>query len=110
MGRATSNGWLTLPHVASAEAVASQPQRSTWPPSAEVLFEPLPRRGSLALRAMPVGWDSTTLDMHHGFIDLPDLVNLLAALGVASRMRPPRLAGAMSGSTCDHSPSVRSLG
>ena len=85
MGRATSYGWLTFPHVASAEAVASQP------------------------------WDSITLDMHHGFIDLPDLVNLLAVLGVASRMLvsplpPPRLAGGMSGSTCAHSPSVRSLG
>src|SRR5208337_3089914 len=29
---------------------------------------------------------------------------------VVSRLRPPRLAGGMSGSTCDHSPSVRSLG
>ena len=73
MGRATSNGWLTFPHVASAEAVALQP------------------------------WDSITLDMHHGFIDLPDLVNLLAALGVASRMlvsrlRPPRRAA----TACTH--------
>lgn len=50
-GKATSNGWLCLPHVVGAETMASQP------------------------------WDSITLDMHHGFIDLPDLVNLLAALG-----------------------------
>ncbi|ESQ98381.1 hypothetical protein F753_15895 [Stutzerimonas chloritidismutans AW-1] len=49
-GKATTNGWLGLPHVLSAEVMASQP------------------------------WDSITLDMHHGFIDLPDLVNLLAAL------------------------------
>jgi len=27
-----------------------------------------------------------------------------------ARLRPPRLAGGMSGSTCDHSPSVSSLG
>jgi 4-hydroxy-2-oxoheptanedioate aldolase len=49
-GKATSNGWLCLPHIVGAEVMASQP------------------------------WDSITLDMHHGFIDLPDLVNLLAAL------------------------------
>lgn len=52
-GRATANGWLFLPHVVGAEIMAAQP------------------------------WDSITLDMHHGFIDLPDLVNLLAALGAA---------------------------
>lgn len=50
-GRATANGWLSLPHIVGAEAMATQP------------------------------WQSITLDMHHGFIDLPDLVNLLAALG-----------------------------
>ncbi len=49
-GKATTNGWICLPHVLSVEAMASQP------------------------------WDSITLDMHHGFIDLPDLANLLAAM------------------------------
>lgn len=49
-GKATSNGWLHLPHVVGSEAMAMQP------------------------------WDSITLDMHHGFIDLPDLVNLITAL------------------------------
>lgn len=49
-GKATTNGWVVLPHVLSVETMASQP------------------------------WDSITLDMHHGFIDLPDLVNLLAAM------------------------------
>lgn len=50
-GQATTNGWLCLPHVLGAEAMATQP------------------------------WHSITLDMHHGYIDLPDLVSLLAALG-----------------------------
>jgi 4-hydroxy-2-oxoheptanedioate aldolase len=49
-GKATTNGWISLPHVLSVETMASQP------------------------------WDSITLDMHHGFIDQPDLVNLIAAL------------------------------
>lgn len=49
-GKATTNGWIGLPHVLSVETMAAQP------------------------------WDSITLDMHHGFIDLPDLVNLLAAM------------------------------
>jgi 4-hydroxy-2-oxoheptanedioate aldolase len=49
-GKASTNGWIGLPHVLSVETMASQP------------------------------WDSITLDMHHGFIDLPDLVNLLAAM------------------------------
>jgi len=49
-GKATTNGWIGLPHVLSVETMASQP------------------------------WDSITLDMHHGFIDLADLVNLLAAI------------------------------
>ena len=85
MGRATSNGWLTF---------RTSPAPKPWPCNPG---------------------NSITLDMHHGFIDLPDLVNLLATLGVASRMlvsrlRPPRRAGGMSGSTCAHSPSVRSLG
>ena len=44
-GKATTNGWIGLPHVLSVETMASQP------------------------------WDSITLDMHHGFIDLADLVN-----------------------------------
>lgn len=58
-GRATINGWLCLPHVIGAEVMASQP------------------------------WDSITLDMHHGFVDLPDLVNLLAALNAARNAPVP---------------------
>jgi|APFre7841882724_1041349.scaffolds.fasta_scaffold01303_5 4-hydroxy-2-oxoheptanedioate aldolase len=50
-GKATTNGWLMVPHVVVAEVMAG------------------------------LGWDSVTLDMQHGFIDLPDIVNLLAALG-----------------------------
>jgi 4-hydroxy-2-oxoheptanedioate aldolase len=50
-GRVTTNGWLMIPHVVAADVMATQ------------------------------GWDSITLDMQHGFVDLPDLVNLLAALG-----------------------------
>lgn len=51
VGEATTNAWLSVPHVVIAEAMATQP------------------------------WNSITLDMHHGFIDLPDVVNILAALG-----------------------------
>jgi len=57
-GKATTNGWLCLPHVVSAEVMTT------------------------------LGWDSITLDMQHGFIDLPDLVPLLAALGNAGSAGP----------------------
>ena len=57
-GKATTNGWLCLPHVVSAEVMAT------------------------------LGWDSITLDMQHGFIDVPDLVPLLAALGNAGSAGP----------------------
>jgi 4-hydroxy-2-oxoheptanedioate aldolase len=50
-GRVTTNGWLMIPHVVAVDVMAAQ------------------------------GWDSITLDMQHGFVDPPDLVNLLAALG-----------------------------
>lgn len=52
-GKPACNGWVTVPHAVLAEAMAV------------------------------AGWDSVTLDMHHGFIDLPDLVNLIAALQAA---------------------------
>ena len=57
-GKATTTGWLCLPHVVSAEVMAT------------------------------LGWDSITLDMQHGFIDVPDLVPLLAALGNAGSAGP----------------------
>jgi len=54
-GRAASNGWLTLPHVMVAEAMAAQ------------------------------GWDAITLDMHHGFIDHADLIPLIGVIGGAGK-------------------------
>lgn len=54
-GRATSNGWLTIPHVIVAEAMAAQP------------------------------WDSITIDMHHGFVEQTDLMGLLSAIGAAGK-------------------------
>jgi 4-hydroxy-2-oxoheptanedioate aldolase len=59
-GKATTNGWIGLPHVLSVEAMASQ------------------------------SWDSITLDMHHGFIDLSDLANLLAAMAGTRNAPVPR--------------------
>src|SRR5271165_3373930 len=38
------------------------------------------------------------------------MMPLSASRMLVSRLSPPRLAGGMSGSTCDRSPSVRSLG
>lgn len=58
-GKASSNGWLCLPHVVGAEVMALQP------------------------------WDSVTLDMHHGYIDLPDLVNILATLAGSPKAPVP---------------------
>lgn len=49
-GRATLNGWLAIPHPASAEAMAHQ------------------------------GWDSLTIDMQHGMIDYSDLIPMLSAI------------------------------
>jgi 4-hydroxy-2-oxoheptanedioate aldolase len=57
-GKVTTNGWLCLPHVVGAEVMAT------------------------------LGWDSITLDMQHGFVDVPDLVPLLAALGNAGPTGP----------------------
>jgi 4-hydroxy-2-oxoheptanedioate aldolase len=54
-GRATSNGWLTLPHIMVAEAMAAQP------------------------------WDSITIDMHHGFVEQSDLIALLSAIGATGK-------------------------
>jgi 4-hydroxy-2-oxoheptanedioate aldolase len=57
-GKTTTNGWLMIPHVVVAEVMAG------------------------------LGWDSITLDMQHGFVGLPDLVNLLAALGARGAAGP----------------------
>lgn len=54
-GRATANGWLTIPHIIVAEAMAAQP------------------------------WDSITIDMHHGFVEQTDLIALLSAIGAAGK-------------------------
>ena len=50
-GRATTNGWLSIPHVVTAEVMAG------------------------------LGWDSITIDMHHGLIDYPAMLSMLVALG-----------------------------
>lgn len=54
-GKVTSNGWLTIPHIMAAEALAAQP------------------------------WDSITIDMHHGFVEQAHLIGLLSAIGAAGR-------------------------
>ncbi len=50
-GRRTTNGWLSVPHIVTAEVMAG------------------------------MGWDSITIDMHHGLIDYSAMLNMLAALG-----------------------------
>ena len=49
-GRAATNCWINIPHVYVAEAMAHQ------------------------------GWDSATIDLQHGMIDMPDAYAMLAAI------------------------------